>query len=441
MSDFAPVFLPAGRELNKRVSQTMLRKTNACRRSGFLYQSTKGSAQTVEMVRGSAFHAAIERCIKAMIGQREGYMPHGLAKAVLDEVLAEFPVPIEEHDGMREAIFRWADEIAVEAAGVIACETLFVLEVDGWQVRCKVDFAEWSGQDEITVTDWKSGRGAPNYDEISRKRTDGTISARNFQLILYALALVFGRRVRVARCGACIHMPSPGRLIEPDGSKEQECPHCNGTTRVEIVEETTSPASNAQHVIAEFVYPAIEDSEGKMLRRPMTLTRLELEEYMGSLKAILANLAHCEEAGDWPAVVSDAACGECPCSAMCPIPAELRDFRGRINTMEELQTEAQRYYVEGLHRDAARRELKLAAKALGGPRARVRYGLDRVWEIGDLRESVEIRDKDGMFYAMEEALNAGTPFEREAFVKANRTTPFVDRALSEAELAEEAGNG
>lgn len=430
MSRFAPVHL--SRPLDRRVSQTMLRMFNSCHRSGYLYAETKGAVQTVEMLRGSAAHAIYERGTNLAIEHGEPMVPPELVKVLVNEVLAEYPLPIEEHDYVREQAYRWASQFTIDPAAVIAVETLFVLDLGGWQVRCKVDLAELrAGGLQVYVGDYKTGRGAPPYDDIARKRPDGTIAAKNFQLILYALAVVFGHPVRVEPCAHVLD----GKTVEGD-PLTFECMICHNRGYVETI-EPFPVAPRAQEVFAEFIYPGIEDGHGMILRRPMTLTRLELDEYRESMLAIVKQLQHAEESGDWPAIISDIACDQCPAKMRCPIPSELRDRRGEINTMEELQEACERYYVEGKQREALRTEIKSTAKALGGPRARVRFGKDRVWELGDVRESTTIADKDAMWAAVERAVNEGVPFERSAFEKVGKTTPFAERTLTEDELAEE----
>ena len=93
--------------------------------------------------------------------------------------------------------------------------------------------------------------------------------------------------------------------------------------------------ARARRFDMEFVYPGIEDREGRMLRRSMSLTRPELDEYRESLRGLIARLRHSEDSGDWPAVVSDEACSICPTSQECPIPRELRDHRGEIRSVEQ----------------------------------------------------------------------------------------------------------
>lgn len=427
---FAPVTLSPGRELNGRLSQTFLRHFNRCRRSGFLYQETKGDVQTIEMMRGSVVHRVNELGTLAMIETDNVAMPPDLLKAIVEEVLAESPLPTEEHDYVRECSYRWASNFTIDPAQVVAIETLFVWEVGGYQIRCKIDFAELRNEGRlIFVDDYKSGKGAPPADEVTRKRTDGTISARNLQLILYALVVKHGRPVRVERCPEC-----GGHDLE-----EWEGPCSLGCRRGWL--ETIEPrplAPHAQEAILEFVYPGIKSSDGTMYRQPMGLTALELEEYRQSIEAILAGVAHAEGTGEWPALVSDAACDECPCSARCPIPAELRDHRGTINTLDQLVEAASVYHREGKEREARRREIKATAKKLGsGPTSRVRFGADRVWEFGELKESVEIPDKEGMFAAIEEAINFGTPFDPDDWTKVKKSTPFGERKLTEDELEEE----
>lgn len=431
MSRFEPVFLEPGRELLGKASQTFLRHYNRCRRSAFLYQETKGIMQTVEMVRGSCAHSIYEKGTLLMIENGEPKVPPELVKVLVDEELARFPLPIEEHDFVREQAYRWASEWTIDPEAVVACETLFVLRIGRYEVRCKVDHGELNGR-QLLVNDYKTGKGAPLYSEISFKRTDGSIGGRNFQLILYALAMIFGYPVRVEmeRCRNC--------ESDPETADVDLCASCGGTgwCRVEHV-EPFPVAAQAQEVIASFVYPAIEDGEKRMLRQPVGFTRLELEAYMGSLEAILASLERSEEEGDWPAVVSDAACEECPARALCPIPKELRDYRGEINSLEELQEACEVYFIRGKQREADRKEIKALAKALGGPMARVRFGKDRVWELGDLSEKTEIKDKDGLFEAVQLAVTEGVPFRRADFEKVSKTTPFRERALTQEELDHE----
>jgi hypothetical protein len=435
---FKPVFLPNA--LGGSISQTALKHFDACPRSGFLYLLHKGEASTDRMVRGSAGHAALERCVRACVENGEVAIPPDLAKAVMDEVLAEYPVPLRYHDELREDVYRWASETAVDPSAVIACETLIVLEVDGFPVRMKVDFAELlEGGAAVHVADYKFAPGMPTQEEVARKRSDGSLMARSFQLVLYALGLRYGRPVRVEVCAACAGTGIQGG----DESVDYGCPECSpspaivrGAGRIETPEPFPL-AERAQRFDLEYVYPGIEDRDGKMGRRRMSLSALELDAYLHSLGAVVARLREAERTGDWPAQTSDAACSECPAPRECPIPAELRDHAGRINTREEAEEAAEKLEREkALHR-ARQAELKAWAKANGGA---LRVGQDKVQEFVATR-SEEIKDKEGLWVAVERAVRYGEPFERSEHVVEKTGTSFKVRKLTADELAAEAAEG
>jgi hypothetical protein len=412
VSRFAPVHLPADRRLNGKASQTFLRHMNACPRSGYLYALHKGEAQTADMIRGSAIHEILARATQLAVDRGEGVIPGEIVKVLVDEVFAEMPVPVEQHDYVRECVWRWASETAFDPPAVIAVERLIVMQLEGFEVRMKVDYAALLEDGAaVHVVDYKSSRSLPTQEEVARKRPDtlpggkgeaSKLFAKSFQLVLYALGLAYGVPVRIVD-GEEIHEPFP-------------------------------LAGRAQRFDLEFVYPGIEDkSTGLMQRRPMSLTRLELEEYLLSLTALLKRVRAAEESGDWPAVVSDAACSECPAPSMCPIPAELRDHRGTINSHEQaaeaLEVLDRRKAVDA----AIRREVKAFAKH-NGP---IRWGADRVSEfVSTFAE--EIKDREGMFGALQRAVDFGEPFDRSVWVREKHGTSFRDRTLSADELAEEA---
>ena len=363
------------------VSMTMLRHFNACPRSGKMYEDGKRAGiQNIPMVRGSALHTIMERCTQAMLETGEVSIPGDLAKGIVDEVLAEYHVPIEEHDYLRECAYRWAGEWEIRTPNTYA-ERLFVLDIDGWQVRCKIDFLEVN--DGIAyIADYKSGRGALAAEDVGRKRSDGTIAGKNFQLVLYALAVMFGT---------------------VDGEPL---------------------AKGCQEVIAEFVYPGIEDRQGLMLRRPCSFTRVELLEYRESLIAILKRLTRCMETDDWPALVSEQGCSECPSPQQCPIPVERRDYAGTINTVGQAATALERRFVQKKLDAALTREIKAFAKAneLDG----IQFG--NGMEIAFVYSETERFDKDGYIAAMEE----GRPsIDFKEFISVSKSTRFAERTVEE----------
>lgn len=418
------MFLPEDRGLQGRASQTFLRTYNGCPRAAYLYQSYRDvDLRTDDMVRGSAIHEAIARCTLTAIEQGEPGIPPEVAKDIVNEVLSEFPVPIEQHDYCREAVYRWSAEAAFDPGAVVACETMFVLDIGGYQVRAKVDFAQTLEDGAAClVRDYKSQRQPPPWDEVSRKRPDKTLAAKNFQLILYAVVLAFGVPVRVEECPSC-------RGVTKDFPEMLPC-DCDGRGYIEIP-EPFSVASQAQRFDVEFVYPGAENMEGRMATRPMTLTRLELIEYRASLEAILARVSASEASGDWPAVISDAACSECPAASLCPIPAELRDHRGTVNNPAEAAEAAMVLDREKAEHRARQTELRNFAKAHGGE---IRFGR-KVWELA-YSEHEEVFDKDGLLEAVDRAVRYGDPFERSSFVRTKGRTEFKARDLTEDELLE-----
>jgi hypothetical protein len=240
MSRFEPVWLPDG--LGGRVTQTALRHYAACPRSGFLAVKYRGvDASTAEMVRGKAVHLVHERAVRLMLENGEVTIPPEVVRDLADVVLAELPVPFAEHDACREMAWRIGSELALEPETVVAAETLFALDVpldDGgtFEVRCRIDFAELLDNGaRVHVEDLKSSKAAVTQDEIARKRSDGSLSAKAFQLVLYAVALAYGYPVREEECPrlGCIH----GSLSpDADDPSCDPCPYCGGRGRVETRE-------------------------------------------------------------------------------------------------------------------------------------------------------------------------------------------------------------
>jgi hypothetical protein len=175
VSRFAPVHLPADRRLNGKASQTFLRHLNACPRSGYLYALHKGEAQTADMIRGSAIHEILARATQLAVDRGEGVIPGEIVKVLVDEVFAEMPVPVEQHDYVRECVWRWASETAFDPPAVIAVERLIVMQLEGFEVRMKVDYAALLEDGAaVHVVDYKSSRSMPQQEEVARKRVRRT---------------------------------------------------------------------------------------------------------------------------------------------------------------------------------------------------------------------------------------------------------------------------
>jgi len=432
MSDFLRV-APLPQPLERRASMTLLRHYSACPRSGYFYARDKGVARTLELVRGAAVHRVLERATETMIEQGEPTIPPSLVKVIVAEALQELSVPWSEHDFVRELCYRWAGEFAIDPSAVIACETLLALELEGWQVRGKVDFAEAREQGRsVYVADWKSARAAPAFEDVARKRSsDGRWAAKSFQLVLYALLLAYGRPVRTVlrECDSC----DGNGFFGGDPGESRPCTECggHGQRRDEILEPFPL-APRAERFDLELVFPAIEDRDGFMVRRPLSISPLELAEYRDSLIGLLRSLEHDEREGFWPAIVSNAGCSECPCKPQCPIPLELRDHRGEINTRGQAQVAAAMLERQDSELKALRTELREWTKAHGGE---LRYGRDKVMRF-KLQESDRIRDKAALWLAVDRAADYGEPFARGEYVQTVQSSNFVVETLSEDELAE-----
>lgn len=406
MSRFEPVSLPPDRVPDGAISMTALKHYNGCPRAGYLYLLWKGIGQSVPMIRGSAFHAIAERATLAMMAQGEPTIPGDLVKVIVSEVLAEMPVPIEEHDYLREMAYRWAEQTTIDPAGVLGVEQLVELDIGGWRVRCKMDLVQMlEGGLAVQVDDYKTSRAAPAFEEIARRRPDAKagdpMMAKQFQLVLYGLAAAFGYPVHV-QDGVEVRDPFP-------------------------------LAGQAQRFDLRLVFPGIENQEGRMAVRPVSVTRVELAEYRESLEGLLGRLDGSLASGDWPAVQSHGACSECPARQQCPIPRELRDFAGRINSFEELVEASERWEREDAEHGALRKEIKSYIEGAG--LREVRFGRSRAWRF-DYRESERIDRKDQMWEAIARAVEFGEPFEKSEFVRTVGSTSFKIVELSADELEE-----
>jgi hypothetical protein len=427
---FAPVHLPEDRHLNGKASQTFLKHYNLCPRSAYLYQTHKGSYTSVEMMRGTALHEILERATKTAIHMREPIIPADVVKAIAAEVLSDprFPVPMEEHDYLRESVFRWAGETDFDPDAVVAVESLFVLPVAGFEVRCKIDYAAVR-QGVLKVEDYKSGRGAPSQESVARKRDDGSYAVKAFQLVLYLLALRYGKRYFVRTCPSC---NGEGQGTDNWGEPFL-CEECFGKLRIEEEDEDWErPAAEVWE--AELVFPGIETRDGLILRRGGTLTAPEMDAYLGSLESTLARVKHSEETGDWPAVVSDEACGMCPAQAACPIPTELRAFQGVLETAEQASETAEVHDRLVATAGDLRKALRSFCKQTG---VELRFG-NKVWEFVP-RSSVRV-DREGLEEAWKNHQLHGEPFHPELFQKTSSGTDFRSRDLRPDEINESEGS-
>lgn len=402
--DFEPVFLPDDREFDGRLSVTFGRLENVCSRAGFLYLKYRGGAASHPLERGSALHRVLELATREATERGEPTIPPEVVKDIVNAVLADpaYRCPIEEHDYLRESAYRWAEEATFDPRTLIACETMFALEINGFTVRGVIDRADLLDDGKkVVVRDYKSSRSMPPYEDLSRTLRDGRVAAKAYQLVLYALLLAFGVPV-----------------VREDGRE---------------VPEPFGVADHAQEFELHYEYPGI-DVAGEMGRRTVTLTRLELVEYMASLEGQMARVSAALASGRWPAT-RGSHCAECPARHECPIPAELRSWAGEVNTVEQAVEAAARLDFDRDLYAARRKELFEFVKTLPGQR--LRFGRDLVIEpVPTVKRT--IRDKDGMRDAIERARQFGEPFDLGDWEKVSRSAPLSQRRLTEEELAVEA---
>lgn len=400
--DTEPVWLPEHLEPTvKGVSQTFMGRFNVCRRSAYLYVIHKGGATSHAMERGSGVHLAIERARLLAIENGEGYLPPELAKVVVDEVLADasLAIPLEEHDFMREQLYRWAGETRIDADRVVAIERLFVLDLGyGITLRAKIDYAERTPDGGwFHVEDYKSSKAAETQEEVTRTRPDGTRMLKAFQLVVYAVMVAYGLPVDV--------------VMAPDGSR-QEVP---GPMPI---------GTGARGVSAEFVYPAIPVGEEKlMLRRGGDLSQLELAQYLTSLQAMAKVLSEVVQTGDWRPIPGTH-CQTCAARPECPLPEHLKSFEGQpINTLEDAIRAATTWYMNDARNKALKAEIKSWAKGQGG--ISIQYGRDR--ELAWVPVAKNTTDREGLVAAAVQAAEFGLPFEPSDYVKPSNYTEFKDR--------------
>jgi hypothetical protein len=223
----------------------------------------------------------------------------------------------------------------------------------------------------VPVRDYKSSRALPAFEDIGRKRPDGSIAAKDYQLVLYGLALAFGTPIRFEACAGAPVARAAG---------EEPVPELRGRGVVEVL-EPFGVATLAQQFELSYVYPGIKTSDGTdgAPRREPDPSRASR---VHGLAAGAGRAGpHSVETGDWPASYGSH-CVECPAPSECPIPVELRKHAGTINTVEEAAEAAEQLAREKDEHAARRKELIAFVKALPEGERRLRYGRDQVLYVG-----------------------------------------------------------
>lgn len=413
-----------------RYSQSLLKASDACLRAGYLTaKQGRDGPSSHAMDRGSAFHAVVERMILDLLAAGErSYFSEGepadasMVAAVVDEVLrdrTDLHLPVGEADAVRIMAFHTACTLTIDPEQVLGVERKFVMDVGGREVSGILDLALLTGPREAEVWDWKTSLAVPEADEYRH----------SFQPRMYATLLCFGQPVREVPCDCQWGMgPEPGDPV---------CEVCGGKGRVE--EREPAIGAHIGYVRTREVYPRYLLESGEGLReRDHILSRTDLQDFRSDLERLVDRLDEARASGVFPAVPGSH-CAICPAPHECPLPKELRDYSGAVNTMEQAAEMAAWSDFMGDRVRVVNRELRNFAAAHGG---RIRYGRDLVRELVTVegravKKAGGSSDWDGLVGAVERSAFEGEPFNVGEWIRPTASTNFKRRALTAAELDEE----
>lgn len=403
-----------------RLSMTLLRHYQACNRSAYLYMRRHGGMPAHNLDFGTALHLFQEKALGDLIragestlyaaeeGESVGTAQQQVASltaAMVDEVLREHPeltVPVcpvtdaegnvlrSTQDDLREAAYHWAVGYAgqmLDPSRVIGLERKFVLDLEcGWTVSGKLDVLAEDGPEGFLVDDAKSGFNLPTEQAFENR----------FQVKTYALLAVFGEPVEKVNGGE-VRRGCIGRGVQTVRGRE--------------------------------VYPRMRlRDDGTVQHRETSFSRQELADFRWDLERLGYELS--TQLGSWkfPAVPGSH-CTQCPSPQECPLPAELRNEAGTVQTPGEALERLAWADRTAREVSAAKREVRRFVDEHG---VTLRLG-DQVWEIAP--QSTVKLDKHGLAAAARETATYGGELDVSAFEKEQVSMRFRPRKLSAAELA------
>lgn len=403
--------------------------------------------------------------------------PEGEAKAVatsmaalVAEVLREHPdlvVARREVDDVRELAYHWAIGYDVDPQDVAGVEQLFVLDLQcGVRISGKLDVAALLGVDVAQVDDYKTGRAMPTQEEY-----EGSV-----QPWFYAVLLCFGTPVDVhacpAGCGRDWPIGSDCEVCEGRGyvevKREPVGQYVQGVRMRELYPSAKLRDDGTLHRREMFVHRTLvadyladlEEKAARLLARFGTKVercpschgeptlRCDCDCYPGSTGERIAcegrGLAQCSGCGgpekppvehvaapcatcDGRGVIVDGSwdfparsgswCSMCPAAHECPLPEELRDHAGTVNTLAQASEAWAKTQLAKTQLAAIEKEVKTFAKAHDV--AIVVGDLSWRWEPKTGRAVRKKRgrsDWDGLVDAVVEAAEFGVPFDVSEFV-------------------------
>lgn len=423
-------------EVPRRFSMTLLDRADNCPRSAYLAVKHRGGPGSHEMDRGTLFHEVGARALKTLIAHGERQFspedPEGAASimaSLVDGVLRERPdlvVPRREVDDVREMAYHWAVGYDVDPEHVAGIERLMVLDLEcGWTISGRLDVIALPSAELGQVDDYKTSAAFPTQEEY-----EGSV-----QPWLYAVLLCFGVPVDVETCVGC---DGRGYSLCDDGEchpgcRNAFCVACEGRGYIEHRGEPFG--QHLKGVLTREVYPRPKlRDDGTLHRREMLLARTAIADYRADLERMASTLAERFASWEFPAR-SGSWCSTCPAAAECPLPGELRDHAGEINTVEQA-TEAWEKAQHVKARVAAiEREVKNFCKAHA---VAIEVG-DLRWEWVPsegraLRKSGRGSDWEGLQAAVVEAAEFGAPFDITEWV-----VPTVSNGFKKSKVTRETG--
>lgn len=413
-----------------RFSMTMLQRDDVCPRSSYLGAKYRNGPSSHPLDRGTLFHASAERLMADLMRSGERQLspedPAGAASmtaAIVDEVLRGRPdlvVPRAEVDAVREMMFHVACGYDVEPESIGGLELLMVLDLDcGWTVSGRLDLISLPSGELGQVDDWKTSQAMPAQEEYEH----------SLQPWVYAVLLCFGSPVRFEDCANCGGV-GHAWFGDPSSTTEVPCDVCDGKGQVEVRGEPFG--HGLKGVLAREIYPRprLRD-DGTLHRREMLLARTAIADFRADLERQCAVLGERFVSWDFPAR-SGSWCSICPAPHECPLPEELRDYAGTINTREQAE-EAWELALHAKARIAAvEREVKTYAKAHAVP---IRVGDEQwEWEPSEgraLRKNGRGSDWDGLQSAVVDAVEWGKPFDVRDWVKPTVSNGFKKTRVME----------
>lgn len=341
------------------LSVTNLQRGDRCLRSLYLSLLYKGGAASHAMLRGSAVHTAIERCLRLMVESGEDRIPGDVARQIANEVIEEgvftgrdsdllgrLPLPLDTHDFIRMCVFRWAEHFVMPPERIVAVEQMMELDLGEWTIRGKVDLITVGENRSLEIRDWKSSRALPAFEDVA-VMDNGLARPKDFQLIAYALLADEGEPVEWIPCGACHET----RATDPFSAS---CEACEGRGGAWMRKRRWWPRVDRYEL--SLVYPAIE-VDGLASRGPLTLQWRDLHDYMQGLKGLVNRVGGALLTGDWPAVPGSH-CAQCPASFDCPLGDPLREYHGSIRDLTHAEILAEELLIADVNVSKIKKALK-----------------------------------------------------------------------------------